>query len=149
RIRIDPKQGAELQRNIIYSHCAGTGDVQPPEVVRAAMLARANTLALGYSGIRLSTLETYLAILNAGVTPVVFEKGSLGVSGDLSPLSQLALVVIGEGEALFEGERLPGAEALRRAGIAPVELTYKEGLALINGTQMMVGEACLLLADTE
>lgn len=149
RIRISPEQGEELQRNIVFSHSAGTGDVQPVEVVRAAMLARANTLAQGYSGIRLSTLETYIALINRGVTPVVFEKGSLGVSGDLSPLSQLALVVLGEGEAFYDGVRMPGAEALRKAGLEPVRLTYKEGLALINGTQMMTGESCLLLCDTE
>lgn len=149
RIRIDPAQGEELQRNIIFSHAAGTGDPQPVEVVRAAMAARINTLAQGHSGIRLSTLDTYIAMLNRGVIPVVYEKGSLGVSGDLSPLSQLALVVIGAGEAWYEGERLPGAEALRRAGLEPVRLTYKEGLALINGTQMMTGEACLLLQDAQ
>jgi histidine ammonia-lyase len=149
RIRIDPSQGRELQENIIFSHAAGTGDVQPVEVVRAAMVARANTLAQGYSGIRLSTLQTYIELLNRGVTPVVYEKGSLGVSGDLSPLSQLALVVIGHGEAFYEGVRMPGAEAMRKASLTPVELTYKEGLGLINGTQMMTGESCLLLCDTE
>jgi histidine ammonia-lyase len=149
RIRIDPSQGEELQCNIIRSHAAGYGEPQPTEVVRAAMVARINTLAQGHSGIRLSTLETYIAMLNRGVIPVVYEKGSLGVSGDLSPLSQLALVVIGEGEAYWRGERLPGAEALRRAGLAPVRLTFKEGLALINGTQMMSGESCLLLCDAQ
>jgi histidine ammonia-lyase len=113
------------------------------------MVARANTLSQGYSGIRLNTLESYVELINRGITPVVFEKGSLGVSGDLSPLSQLALVLLGEGEAFYNGERMPGAEAMRRAGLEPVRPTYKEGLALINGTQMMTGEACLLLCDTE
>ncbi|MCH7472721.1 histidine ammonia-lyase [bacterium] len=148
RIRIDAGQSGELQRRIIYSHAAGTGDVQPAEVVRAAMACRLNTFAMGYSGIRRSTVETYLAMLNRGVVPVVYEKGSVGCSGDLSPLSQLTLVVIGDGEAFYQGERLPGAEAMQRAGLEPVKLVHKEGLALINGTEMMCGEAALQLYDT-
>ncbi len=149
RIRVSPEQGEELQRRIIFSHAAGTGDPQPVPVVRAAMTARANTLSKGYSGVRLSTLDTYIEMLNRGVIPVVYEKGSLGVSGDLSPLSQLALVVIGAGEAFFEGQRMPGAQALSKAGLEPVRLTFKEGLGLINGTQMMAGEAALQLCDTQ
>lgn len=148
RIRIDQAQCEELQRRIIYSHAAGTGDIQPPAVVRAAMLGRINMLCMGYSGVRLSTVELFLEVLNRGVIPLVYEKGSVGCSGDLSPLSQLALVVLGEGEAFFEGERLPGAEAMRRAGLTPLKPTYKEGLGLINGTQMMTGESALYLCDT-
>ncbi len=147
RIRIKPEDSVELQRRIIYSHAAGTGDIQPEEAVRAAMLCRANTLAKGYSGVRLSTAQVFVDALNANLYPVVYEKGSLGTSGDLSPLSQLAVVFLGEGEAFYQGERLPGKEALRRAGMKPIDLTYKEGLGLINGSQMCTGEAALLLTD--
>ncbi|OGK10411.1 MAG: hypothetical protein A2Y63_04950 [Candidatus Riflebacteria bacterium RBG_13_59_9] len=101
RIRITQEQGEELQRRIIYSHAASTGDIQPPHVVRAAMLCRANTLAKGFSGIRLESLDTYIEMLNRDVVPVVYEKGSVGTSGDLSPLAQLAMVVLGEGEAFL------------------------------------------------
>lgn len=148
RIRIDQAQCEELQKRIIYSHAAGTGDPQPPEVVRGAMLARLNVLVKGYSGIRPSTVELYRQVLNRGIVPVVYEKGSVGCSGDLSPLSQLALVILGEGEAYFGGQRMPGGEALRLAGLEPLHLTYKEGLGLINGTQMMTAEAALYLCDT-
>ncbi|TET65749.1 MAG: aromatic amino acid lyase, partial [Candidatus Zixiibacteriota bacterium] len=147
RIRISPEQSSQLQRNIIYSHAAGTGDLQPDEVVRGAMLLRANVLAKGYSGVRLSTAQMLLDMLNKGVHPVVFEKGSVGTSGDLSPLSQLAEVCLGEGEAFYQGERLPGAEVMKRAGLKPLEPTYKEGLGLINGSQMVTSGASLLLVD--
>jgi histidine ammonia-lyase len=147
RIRISPEQSSQLQRNIIYSHAAGTGDVLPEDVVRGAMLLRANVLAKGYSGVRLSTAQVFLDMLNRGVHPVVFEKGSVGTSGDLSPMSQLAEVCLGEGEALYKGERLPGAKAMKRAGIEPIDLTYKEGLGLINGSQMVTSGAALLLVD--
>lgn len=147
RIRIKPEDSAELQRRIIYSHAAGTGDIQLEEAVRAAMLCRANTLGKGYSGVRLSTAQIFLDALNAGLCPLVFEKGSVGTSGDLSPLSQLVEVFLGEGEAFCDGERLPGGEALRRAGLKPIDLSYKEGLGLINGSQMCTGEAALLLVD--
>ncbi|MBM3325052.1 MAG: histidine ammonia-lyase [Calditrichaeota bacterium] len=147
RIRIKPEDSAELQRRIVYSHAAGTGDIQSEEAVRAAMLCRANTLAKGYSGVRLLTAQIFLDALNTGLHPVVYEKGSVGTSGDLSPLSQLAVVFLGEGEAFYKGERLPGGEALRRAGLKPIELSYKEGLGLINGSQMCTGEAALLLVD--
>jgi len=149
RIRISPEQSAELQRRIVYSHSAGTGDPQPQDVVRAAMLLRANTLAKGYSGVRLSLLDTVLQMLNKGVTPYINEKGSLGTSGDLSPLAQFAEVAIGEGRAYYHGEMVGGAEAMRRAGVKPTDLTYKEGLGLINGSQMMTAGAALLVHDTE
>jgi histidine ammonia-lyase len=148
RIRIDQAQCEELQKRIIYSHAAGTGDPQPPDVVRGAMLARLNMLSKGYSGVRPSTVELYRQVLNRGVVPVVYEKGSVGCSGDLSPLSQLALVILGEGEAFYEGQRMPGGEALHKVGLEPLRLTYKEGLGLINGTQMMTAEAALYLCDT-
>lgn len=146
-----------LMHNLIVSHACGVGDPLPEEVVRAAMLIRANTLARGYSGIRLETLETLLAMLNAGVHPVIPEKGSLGASGDLAPLSHMALVLARDpdgtnepsGEAVYRGERLPGAEAMRRAGIPRLVLGAKEGLALNNGTAVSTAVAALALADAE
>ena len=113
------------------------------------MLIRANTLAKGYSGIRLETLETLIEMLNRGVHPVLPEKGSVGASGDLAPLSHLALTLIGEGEAIYEGRRLPGGEAMRQAGLEPVTLAAKEGLALNNGTSVSAALACSALADAE
>lgn len=147
RIRVSPEQGSQLQKNIIYSHAAGTGDPQTSDVVRAAMALRANVLARGNSGVRYTTAEIFIKMLNSGVTPFVYEKGSVGTSGDLSPLSQLAEVCIGEGRAYLEGELIDGGEALRRAGIEPVELSFKEGLGLINGSQMVTAGAALLLQD--
>jgi histidine ammonia-lyase len=147
RIRVSPEEGAQLQRNIIYSHAAGTGDPFPEDHVRAAMTLRANVLARGHSGVRYPTAEMFVKMLNRGVTPFVHEKGSVGTSGDLSPLSQLAEVCLGEGKAWFRGELLDGGEALRRAEIEPLDLTFKEGLGLINGSQMCTGGAALLLQD--
>jgi len=147
RIRISPEQSAELQRRIVYSHSAGTGDPQPHDVVRAAMTCRANTLSKGLSGVRLCLIDTVLAMINRGVVPLVYEKGSVGTSGDLSPLSQFAEVAIGEGRAYFRGELLPGGEAMARADIRPTDLTYKEGLGLINGSQMMTAGLALLAHD--
>ena len=149
RVRISPEQSAELSRRIIYSHSAGTGQPFPEDAVRAAMLLRANVLAKGYSGVRLSLFDTVLDMINKGVVPYIQEKGSLGVSGDLSPMSQFAEVAIGEGRAWYQGELLPGAEAMRRAGVKPTDLTFKEGLGLINGSQMMTGGAALLVYDAE
>ena len=148
-VRIPPDDVATLTRNLILSHSSGVGPPLPKEVVRATMLIRANTLAKGYSGIRLETLETLIEMLNRGVHPVLPEKGSVGASGDLAPLSHLALTLIGEGEAFYEGRRLPGGEAMRQAGLAPVTLAAKEGLALNNGTSVSAALACLALADAE
>src|SRR5947207_3062310 len=119
-----------LQRNVVLSHAVGVGEPFDIPTVRAIMLIRANTLARGFSGIRLETLELILEFLNRGVHPVIPEKGSLGASGDLAPLAHFACVLIGEGEAEFQGEMLPGGEALNRAGLSPVTLAAKEGLAL-------------------
>jgi histidine ammonia-lyase len=149
RIRISAEQSAELQRRIIYSHSAGVGDPQPADVVRGAMTLRANTLAKGYSGVRPKLIETIIAMINRGVVPYINEKGSLGTSGDLSPLAQFAEVAIGEGRAFLDGELMSGAEAMRRAGVEPTDLTYKEGLGLINGSQMMTAGAALLVHDAE
>lgn len=126
-----------LQRNVVLSHAVGVGKPFDTPTVRAIMLIRANTLARGFSGIRLETLELILEFLNRGVHPQIPEKGSLGASGDLAPLAHFACVLIGEGEAEFEGETLRGVEALNRAKLSPVTLAAKEGLALTNGTTVM------------
>ncbi|KYH35105.1 histidine ammonia-lyase [Clostridium tepidiprofundi DSM 19306] len=137
-----------LQRNLIVSHACGTGEVFPIDITRTIMLLRINNLAKGYSGIRLSTLNTLIEMLNRGVHPIIPEKGSLGASGDLAPLAHMVLPMIGEGEAEYEGERVSGLEAMKRAGIGIVELTSKEGLALINGTQVMTAVGALALYDS-
>ena len=134
----------ELQRNLIITHAVCVGEPFAPDVVRAMLAIRINTLMRGHSGIRVSTLEALTAMLNAGVVPVVPKLGSVGASGDLAPLSHLALVLLGGGEAFYDGQRLPGAEALQRAGLERVRLSYKEGLALNNGTAQML--ACGVLA---
>jgi histidine ammonia-lyase len=134
-VRIPADSLAELQVNLLRSHAAGVGEPLPVRVVRATMALRANVLAKGFSGIRLDTLERLVDLLNHGVHPVVPARGSVGASGDLAPLAHLSLILIGEGEAWHGGARLPGAEALARAGLAPAVLAAKEGLALINGTQ--------------
>jgi len=132
-----------LQRNIVVSHAVGVGSSFDTPTVRAIMLIRANTLARGYSGIRLTTLELILEFLNRGVHPIIPEKGSLGASGDLAPLAHFACVLIAEGEAEFQGERLRGAQALAKAGLQPVVLAAKEGLALTNGTTVMTAVGLL------
>lgn len=140
---------ADLQRNIIRSHATAVGEPLREDQVRAAMLLRANSLARGCSGIKLSTLETLLEMLNKRVHPVIPSKGSLGASGDLAPLSHMVLAMMGEGEVVYNGTRMEAAEALARAGITPVVLGAKEGLALINGTQIMSAIGTLLLLDGE
>ena len=136
-IRIDPDKIDKLQENLILSHSTGVGNPLSKEEVRAMMLLRINVLAAGHSGIRLSVLETLIDMLNKGVHPVIPEKGSVGASGDLAPLSHLALVLIGHGKAEYQGELLLGKDAMKKAGIIPVKLKAKEGLALNNGTQFM------------
>ena len=127
----------ELQRNLIISHACGVGEPLSEEIVRGIMLLRINALAKGFSGIRLSTLNTLIEMLNKGVHPIIPEKGSLGSSGDLAPLSHMVLVMLGEGEAIYKGQKMSGKEAMEKANINTIELTSKEGLALINGTQVM------------
>jgi histidine ammonia-lyase len=134
---IPPDQVAQLQHNILVSHAVGVGQPFDLPTTRAIMLIRANTLARGHSGLRLETLQALLDLLNAGVHPLIPEKGSLGASGDLAPLAHMALPLIGAGTALYRGATLPGAEALARAGLRPVTLAAKEGLALTNGTAVM------------
>jgi histidine ammonia-lyase len=128
---------AELQVRLLRSHACGVGEPYPRELVRAALLLRANTLAKGYSGARVATAELLIEFLNRDLLPRVPSRGSVGASGDLAPLAHLALPLVGEGEAEIEGELLSGAEALARAGLAPLRLEAKEGLSLINGTQFM------------
>jgi histidine ammonia-lyase len=135
----------ELQHNLIITHAVCVGKPFAAEVVRAMLVIRINTLMRGHSGIRESTLEALAAMLNAGVVPVVPEKGSVGASGDLAPLSHLAIVLLGGGEAFYEGERMPGAQALERAGLKPIRLSFKEGLALNNGTAQMLATGALAL----
>ena len=147
-VHISKDEAKELQRNLIISHSCGIGNTFSKEIVRAIMLLRINNLAKGFSGIRLCTLNTLIELLNKGVHPRIYEKGSLGASGDLVPLAHMVLPMLGEGEAEFEGEILAGAEAMKRAGIEPLELTSKEGLALINGTQVMTAVGALTVYDS-
>jgi histidine ammonia-lyase len=142
-IAIPEEQTAELQLRLLRSHACGVGEPYPDEIVRAAMLLRANALAKGNSGARVETVELLLALLERGVLPVVPSRGSVGASGDLAPLAHLALPLVGEGEAFVDGERLTGAEALARAGLEPVQLAAKEGLSLVNGTQFMAAMLAL------
>lgn len=144
-VRIDTGLAQELQRDIVRSHATAVGPPLPSDVVRAMLLLRARTFAFGVSGVRFEIVERLVAMLNAGVHPVVPSQGSLGASGDLAPLAHLALPLIGEGAAEVGGEVLTGAEAMQRAGIAPVQLSYKEGLALVNGTEMMLALGILVL----
>jgi histidine ammonia-lyase len=137
---------AELQRNLVRSHAAGVGEPLPAEAVRAMIALRANTLAKGFSGIRVETVEALLALLAADVLPVIPEQGSVGASGDLAPLAHLALGLIGEGEAFLRGRRIRAGKALADAGLRPVALAAKEGLALINGVQMTCAVGGLALA---
>ena len=147
QVAIPPAHRVELQRNLVRSHAAGVGDPLPTDVVRAMLLLRANALAKGASGVRPQLVESLVALLSKRVHPVVPCIGSLGASGDLAPLAHLALVLIGEGEAEFEGRRISGREALNATGIQPLELEAKEGLALLNGTQAMTAMAVLLRED--
>jgi Histidine ammonia-lyase len=139
----------ELQYNLIATHAVCVGEPLPADVVRAMLCIRINTLLRGHSGIRVQTLQALADMLNAGIVPVVPALGSVGASGDLAPLSHLALVLLGGGEAFYRGERMPGAEALRAAGLAPVTLSYKEGLALNNGTAQMLAMGVLALHRLE
>jgi len=148
-IIIPPEKLQELQSNLIRSHAAGVGNPASTEVVRSMMLLRANTLAKGYSGIRLETLQTLIEMLNKGVHPIVPEQGSVGASGDLAPLSHMVSVMMGEGKAEYMGKRMSGKAALKAAVISPVTLEAKEGVALNNGTQFMTAIGALSVYDAE
>lgn len=147
RVFISKGEREKLQRNLILSHAAGVGEHLPEDVVRAAMLLRANSLCKGYSGVRVSTVTMLAEMLNHRIYPAVPAKGSVGASGDLAPLSHMVLVMLGEGQAFLEGRLVSGKEALAKAGLSPVSLGGKEGLALINGTQMMTAIGCLVWQD--
>jgi len=146
---VEPARSAELQEHLLMSHAVGVGDPFPREVVRAMLLLRANTLALGHSGCRPVVVDRLLAFLEHGLHPVVPEQGSVGASGDLAPLAHLALPLIGRGQVELRGQVLPALLALREVGIEPLQLEAKEGLALLNGTQMMSAIGALLLADAD
>ena len=148
-VRIPREELDQLQVNVVRSHATGVGPPLSREVVRAMMLIRSNVLAKGFSGIRPVIAERLCELLNRGVTPVIPEQGSVGASGDLAPLAHMALVLIGEGEAEFEGRVVPGADALAQAGIQAVPLHLKEGISLINGTQAMLAVGCLELEAAE
>jgi histidine ammonia-lyase len=147
--RISPGQIRELQVNLVRSHACGVGAPLDERETRAMMLLRANALAKGFSGVRPLLVEALCEMLNGAVHPVIPAQGSVGASGDLAPLAHLALVAIGEGEAFYQGQRLSGGEAMRRAAIAPLKLEAKEGLALLNGTQGMLALLSLALYDAE
>lgn len=142
---IDREETRQLQKNLVRSHAVGVGPDLPEETVRAMLLARANTLALGYSGVRPAIIHLLINMLNEGVHPRIPAQGSLGASGDLAPSAHMALVVIGEGEAFYQGQLLSGAVALEKANLHPLELRAKEGLALLNGTTQMVATGALLV----
>src|SRR5580658_7228692 len=148
-VRIAPSDLDQLQRNVVRSHCAGVGDPLTRAEVRAMMLIRANVLAKGYSGIRPVVAQRLCDLLNRGVTPQVPSQGSVGASGDLAPLAHMAAVLMGEGEAEYEGAVYAGGVALRRAGLEPLTLRAKEGISLINGTQAMLAIGCLELLAAE
>ena len=148
-MRIEPNELRALQLNLVRSHSCGVGPPLSIEEARAMLLLRANVLALGYSGCRPIVIEKLIELLGRGVTPVIPEKGSVGASGDLAPLAHLALTVIGEGEAFYQNERIPSADALERAGIEPLQLEAKEGIALLNGTQAMGAVGGLALHRAE
>ena len=146
-VRIAPEDVQQLQRNLVRSHAMGVGEHFSQEVVRAMLLLRAQSLALGHSGIRLEVIELLLAMLNHGIHPVIPSQGSVGASGDLAPLAHMALALIGEGHVEYLDAMLPAAGALAEAGLKLVTLEAKEGLALINGTQAMTAIAALTVFD--
>ncbi|MGA9971145.1 MAG: histidine ammonia-lyase [Candidatus Acidiferrales bacterium] len=148
-VRISREQIGELQVNLVRSHACGMGAPLSEHETRAMLALRANAIAKGFSGVRPVVAETLCAMLNAGVHPVIPSQGSVGASGDLAPLAHLAQVAIGEGEAIFQGRTISGGEAMRAAGIAPLALEAKEGLALLNGTQGMLALLALALRDAE
>ncbi|MHA2025586.1 MAG: histidine ammonia-lyase [Candidatus Thorarchaeota archaeon] len=146
-VSISSEDLAQLQVNLIRSHSAGVGAPFPVDVVRGMILLRANALAKGYSGVRSEVILTLIEMLNTGVTPLVPQQGSVGSSGDLAPLAHMVLVMIGEGEAFYKGERMDGLKALKKAGLKPLVLHAKEGVALINGTQPMTSVGALTVHD--
>jgi histidine ammonia-lyase len=155
-VRIEKDKIEKLQRNLIYSHSAGAGEPLPPEIVRAMILLRANALAKGYSGVRPEIVDFLLKLLNNGITPIIPSQGSVGSSGDLVQLAHLVLSMMGEGEVwvgksinVDELKKFPSRSALKKFGLKPLKLSAKEGLALINGTQMMTAYASLIVKQAK
>ena len=148
-VRIDPKEIEQLQRDIVLSHATAVGEPLSREIVRAMLLLRARTFAFGISGVRFEIVERIVQMLNRKVTPTVPSQGSLGASGDLSPLAHLALPLIGEGEVDVDGRRVSGRKGFKAAGLEPLTLSYKEGLALVNGTELMLALGVLTLAGAQ
>lgn len=146
---LTPEQVKRFQRYLIYSHAAGWGDPIPIEEVRAAMLSRINVLCQGYSGVRPVVVKTLVEMLNRGVTPVMCQRGSVGASGDLSPMAQMALVLMGEGEAFYQGKRMSGREAMEKAGIPTITYEARDGLATINGSNVITGMGALQIYDAD
>src|SRR5512145_1904496 len=148
-IVLSEEQVERFQRYLVYNHAAGIGEPLPEDVVRAAIAGRINVHAHGNSGSRPEITQTFVEMLNRGLTPVVAERGSVGASGDLAPMAQIAELLMGEGEAFFEGERLPGAEAMARAGIAVPGLQARDGLAAINGSNVLTAMSALQVVDAD
>ncbi len=146
---LTPEQAEKFQKYLLYSHAAGCGEPCSEENVRAAMLSRLNTHCWGHSGIRLEIVETQIEMLNKGVTPVVCQKGSVGACGDLSPMAQMALTLMGEGEVFYQGKRLPAKQGMDQAGIPTIVFRERDGLAAINGSDFITGMGCLELYDAE
>jgi histidine ammonia-lyase len=146
---LTPEQVEQYQKFLLYSHAAGCGEPSTEENVRAAMLSRLNTHCWGHSGIRLEVVLTLVAMLNRGVTPVVCQKGSVGACGDLSPMAQMAITLMGEGEVFYQGKRLPAKDGMAEAGIPTIVFHERDGLATINGSNFISGMACLELFDAE
>ena len=146
---LNQEQVEKYQRYLVYSHAAGCGEPMAEEDARAAMLSRLNTHCWGHSGIRRELVDLMIEMLNRGVNPVMCQKGSVGASGDLAPMAQMALVLLGEGEAFYKGKRLPGVEALKAAGISPIVFRERDGLATINGSNVITGMGCIQLVDAE
>lgn len=148
-IRLDEEQTRQFQKYLVYNHAAGIGEPLPVETVRAAMFGRIAVHSQGHSACRPVITETYVKMLNAGITPVVCQQGSVGASGDLAPMSQIALTLLGEGEVFFEGKRMPTQQAFNAVGIEAPGLEVRDGLAAINGSNLITGEACLLVHDID
>ncbi|MCZ6835062.1 MAG: aromatic amino acid lyase, partial [Planctomycetota bacterium] len=147
QVRIEPDNVREVQKNIIRSHAAGVGDPLPVEVVRGMLLILAASLCRGHSGVRTELVHRIVDLLNKGVTPIVPSRGSVGASGDLAPLAHAALVLLGEGDAMYQDESMSGGKALKKAGLEPINPVAKEGLALLNGTHLMTSIGTLALCD--
>ena len=148
-VALTPEQASKFQKYLLYSHAAGCGEACDEEVVRAGILSRLNTHCWGHSGIRFEIVRTYMDMMNKGVTPVVFQRGSVGACGDLSPMAQAAITLMGEGEVFFGGKRMPAKQGMDAAGIPTVEFKERDGLAAINGSDLITGMGCLQVYDAE